>query len=236
MKNLAFDIGAYNGNSIDRIRDMGYMKIVCVEPTPSSYKQLINIHKQNENLIVLNNAITDKNDDEVYFYVNDYYPFLNTMDKSWITETRHNKLMIRYNVLLDESHLNKISVRTITIAEMIKRYGKPDYIKIDVEGKELIVLNSFNEKIEQLSFEYISELVDDNVKCLERCDELGYIDFYISFNEELPFILNNKYIIQDPILMDIYNRKLNLEEAKSVMYMLKNYDSKNCIWGNVWCY
>jgi len=229
MIEMAFDIGAYNGNSIERIKKLGYKKLVCVEPTPSSYQQLINNFKIDENLIALNMAITEKDNDNIDFYVNDIYPFLNTIDKEWITDTRHK-------FLVNEKNLNKINIKTTTISEMIKKYGKPGYIKIDVEGKELSVLKSFEEKIDLLSFEYIAELIDSNIACLERCSEIGYFDFYISFNEEFPIFLEDKSDqIEDSTLKQIYFNKYDLKTAKDVMNMLKKYDTQNCIWGNVWC-
>jgi len=217
---------------------MGYDKIVCVEPTPSSYQQLINNFKIDENLIVLNMAITETQGEEIDFYINDQLPFLNTIDRSWITDTRHKNL-------IDERSLNKIKIKTTTVSEMIKNYGIPEYIKIDVEGLELSVLKSFDEKINLLSFEYIAELKDMNIKCLERCSELGYENFFISFNEELPIFiedftqkigdLNMDYWKADEFLKNIYFTKHDLESAKTIIGEIKNYDTKNCIWGNIWC-
>ena len=39
-KNLAFDVGAYVGSSIPRIRSMGFNDVVCFEADPENYKLL----------------------------------------------------------------------------------------------------------------------------------------------------------------------------------------------------
>ena len=59
---------------------------------------------------------------------------------------------------------------------MIKKYGIPNFCKIDVEGYELEVLKGLSKPIKTLSFEYtIPEFIDKDVDCNEYLNSLGKI-------------------------------------------------------------
>lgn len=68
----------------------------------------------------------------------------------------------------------KVPVRTMD--EMIRKYGIPQYVKIDVEGYELEVLEGLSRCIPLLSFEYHRDNEADVAKvhtCLRRLERFG---------------------------------------------------------------
>ena len=67
----------------------------------------------------------------------------------------------------------EIIVPVTTLDDLIRKYGKPDFCKIDVEGYEPNVLQGLNTAIPQISFEYTQGFLDDTKCCLDRLDKLG---------------------------------------------------------------
>ncbi|HUR99729.1 MAG TPA: FkbM family methyltransferase [Pyrinomonadaceae bacterium] len=61
----------------------------------------------------------------------------------------------------------EIPVEVITLDEAIRIYGKPDYLKIDVEGWEFEVLSGLSHSIPIVSFEY--HLADRELQATRNC-------------------------------------------------------------------
>jgi len=66
---------------------------------------------------------------------------------------------------------------------LIEQYGRPDFIKIDVEGAELDVLCGLNQSVPALSFEFTMIQRQLTVDCVERCMALGLTEFNVSMGE-----------------------------------------------------
>ena len=93
-------------------------------------------------------------------------------------------------VFKDETWDGQVVVKTGTLDQMIDRYGVPRFIKIDVEGFELNVLNGLSRPVPLLSFEFIPLALDEAAKCLSRLNEIS-ADFLYDYclGEDLDFIL-----------------------------------------------
>lgn len=123
-KALAFDVGAFTGNSINRIRSMGYSMIACFEPDPDNYSLLVKTYGAQEGLIFWNFAVSAKSGLELAMTSNRDLPWLNTLNQDWVHGTRHEGLFLR-----TENH----TVLSIALDDVMKIHGAiPAYIKIDV--------------------------------------------------------------------------------------------------------
>ncbi len=67
----------------------------------------------------------------------------------------------------DYSWNEEVFINTETLDSMIVKYGKPHYIKIDVEGFELNVLKGLTCPIAYISIEFTPELVEKTIQCLD---------------------------------------------------------------------
>ena len=76
---------------------------------------------------------------------------------------------------------------TITIDNLIKKYGLPELIKIDVEGGEYECISSLTQKVKLLCFEWASEVKNITLKCIEHLSKLGFTQFYIQYEDEYSF-------------------------------------------------
>ena len=215
-KDLAFDVGAYTGDSIPGIRSLGYKHIICFEPDPKNFSILKTNYGNDKDITLIQKAVSNKDDKIVKMYSTRNLPFLNSLSKEWITDTRHKQFY-------RENQFEEFDVKTIRLDTFVKSIGKsPSYIKIDVEGHEFEVLDGMMniEKPELLSFEYISEKIEDNLSCLLQAFLLGFRKFNICVEEELPK--------KDSIWY-------SFEEGLTEFIKVNDIDIQNNIGGNVFC-
>lgn len=112
----------------------------------------------------------------------------------------------------------EIICKTITIDDLIKKYGEPELIKIDVEGGEYEVISSLSKKVKLLCFEWASETNNITFNCIDYLEKLGFTDFYIQFRD------NYTFRPKENDFYDINKLKANLLKTKPKID-----------WGMIWC-
>jgi hypothetical protein len=80
-----------------------------------------------------------------------------------------------------------IEVKTMSIDSLIKKYGMPDLLKIDVEGAEDRVINSLSMKVPVLCFEWAAEWRDSINSCIDKLTSLGFTKFDIQNGDEYSY-------------------------------------------------
>jgi FkbM family methyltransferase len=172
---LYFDIGSNIGKwtlaNIDKCN-----KIISVEASPYTYKELLKNCENNNKIVTLNYAVSNI-ENYVTFYQADT-PTLSTTNKEWLTDEKSRF----YNTQFIE-----IRCQTITIDKLIDIHGVPDLIKIDVEGGEFDCITSLTRKVNSLCFEWASETNDITLNCMDYLYQLGYHKFYIQFEDEYTY-------------------------------------------------
>ena len=129
---MIFDIGSNIGNwALANVSNCD--KIISIEASPITFKKLLNNCK-NDKIVLLNYAVCNNNGNDIIFYQanNDV---LSTINKNWLTDI--NSRFYNHPYV-------SIVCKTITIDNLIKEYGVPDLIKIDVEGAEMQVLEGID--------------------------------------------------------------------------------------------
>jgi hypothetical protein len=67
-----------------------------------------------------------------------------------------------------------ITIEMTTLDELIRQFGKPQYVKIDIEGHEAAVIRGLSEAIPLLSFECnLPIFTEETVECIERLSKLA---------------------------------------------------------------
>jgi hypothetical protein len=104
----------------------------------------------------------------------------------------------------------EVTVKTITLDTLIKRYGMPGLIKIDIEGYEYIAIRGLTSKAKTICFEWTEELFNNCINTVDYIKSLGYSEFaYTLANaNEIPATYNTWDIVEKQLSdMIIKDRK-----------------------------
>jgi FkbM family methyltransferase len=176
MKKLVFDIGMHVGNDTNYYLKKGF-KVVAVEANKNLVAKANARFQEdisNNDLTIIDKAISEINSGEIDFYIN------NTKD-DWGT------IFPEWNRSLNND-FSKIKVETVSLKDIIDEHGMPYYIKIDIEGADIICLKSLNGYKELPKFISIELPTPNNFKnknenpleIITLLSELGYKKFKIS--------------------------------------------------------
>lgn len=169
---LLFDIGANRGDAVVAGLEMGFDKIIALEPAPKMFMILHNNFKNNSEVIPLKYAVSDSNNERIEFYecVEDG---LSTINIEWLTAD---------NAIYRGKQYKTIHATTCTIDRLVEKYGLPDLVKIDVEGAETQVFNGMTCKPKKLCFEWSLFTVDQHVEQLKKLRDVnGYTEFALQY-------------------------------------------------------
>jgi len=182
-------------------------KIISVEASPITYEKLLGNCK-NDNIILLNYAVCNNNGNDIVFY-QAQYDTISTLNKDWLVSDKSRFYNTRYT---------EIICKTITLDNLIKTYGVPELIKIDVEGGEYECITSLTQKVNLLCFEWATELNDITFKCIDYLSNLGFTQYYIQYEDNYTF---------RPQDTDYYDNKTIKD--KLALTIPKQH------WGMIWC-
>lgn len=158
-----FDVGANYGNRIIPLIDEG-IKIIAIEPQVPCIKHLKKKFKNK--ITILPYGLAEKEGIQK-MYISNARP-LSSFSEEWIKATRQSGRFKKYRWNKEQFTEMK------TLDGLIKKYGKPQFIKIDVEGYELEVLKGLSQTVKTLSFEYtIPERKQSILDCIDRITEIG---------------------------------------------------------------
>jgi FkbM family methyltransferase len=204
---LFFDIGANIGKWA-LANSSPSTTIISVEASPGTYAQLKQNVQNNTNIVPLHYAVTSSSDPSVTFYHCKAANTISTLNKDWLSspESRFGNY---------SPHIEEICVPAISLDKLIKIYGIPNLLKIDVEGAENIVLASLSQKVPEICFEWAAEMKSVNLECLDKLIMLGFTDFFVQMEDNYTF------------------RPTYTQTASDVRTLLKNARPK-VDWGMIW--
>lgn len=197
MKRI-YDIGANLGNftqsNLSKYHDCEF---VLVEANPNLIEDLKSKFENNKNVKVLNYCVSNNDSEYIDFYIYHSNP-LSTASKKWMTNSRFSDHYERkvYN--------EPIKIESISLETLVEKYGNSDYIKIDVEGYENVVISGLKSNIGLISFEWAEEFKSEIIESVNKLNELGYKDYNISYSDNYLYI-PEKFISYDNILNELNN-------------------------------
>lgn len=129
---LVFDVGAHKGEDSEFYLKLGY-RVVGIEANPELATDLKNRYQreiERGTFAVVDKAISEK-PGTISFFVNKKLSVWGTADPEW---AKRNKGM--------GADSEEIKVESIRFAEVIERHGCPHYLKIDVEGADMLCVRA----------------------------------------------------------------------------------------------
>lgn len=174
---LVFDIGANTGQDSEAYLARGY-RVVAVEANPALCAYLGHRFKDDiasGRLTLVGKAISPQKSVEL---------FVNTLDSGWGT-TRKDYAERGEKI---GGSIESVVVDTITIPELTREFGIPSYLKIDIEGLDVICLHELFglEAVPPfISIERPSSIQEQSFAIL-LMRRLGYSKFQIIDQTEVP--------------------------------------------------
>ncbi len=167
---LVYDIGANQGHYTAAFLKLG-AKVISVEPQKNCFKILKLRFGNNPNVQLINCAL-DGEAGEKSIHVSNMNT-ISSMAEDWIEAVKES------NRFPGAEWSKTEIIKTTTLQSLIDKYGKPDYVKIDVEGYELNVLKGLHSKVPLISLEYTGEVLQNTFQCLDYLKTLGEIRVFI---------------------------------------------------------
>lgn len=188
---ICFDIGANVGEITDTFLSLGARKVIAVEPDRKNIRILNLRFQKNKRVEIVGMAVSDRHSTERIYVEKDGSAF-NTLSDKWkkSLETRGHERFEK-----DLIFRSDYEVSTVTLDSLISEHGKPDVIKIDVEGFELQALQGLNQRIPLIWFEVnLPEFLRESQQCVRRLDILssGTVFNYttnVLYNDSVEFCL-----------------------------------------------
>jgi FkbM family methyltransferase len=166
---LVFDVGAHAGNRTRAFSALG-CRVVAIEPQPDFARLLRAMFGSSDHVEVLETVVADTAG-PVRLSVSDRTPTLTTMATEWKNARAREAPFkgIQWNRAVD--------VESTTLDDLIERFGRPAFVKIDVEGAEPQVLAGLSHPLRGLSFEYLPWALDYARTCVDQIEQLGSYRF-----------------------------------------------------------
>ena len=165
---LCFDVGANVGRRTQVFRRLG-ARVVAVEPQEQCLKRLRTRFGSDGNVILVPCAVGEK-PGKAQIQLCDSHS-LSSLSPKWIESVRTSG---RYAQC---TWARSVTIDVTTLDELIAKYGRPAFIKLDVEGYEYEALKGLSQPVPSVCFEFTPEFIDSAGKCVDHLARLGAASF-----------------------------------------------------------
>lgn len=177
---LCFDVGANVGIKTEKFLSHG-ASVVCIEPQLFCCSILETKFSTNDKVKIVRTALGSLTGTSSMFISNEHT--LSTMSSDFMFETTKQRFK---NTVWQKEETVDVS----TLDNMINLFGVPKYCKIDVEGYEVEILKGLSNKIKYISIEFVPELKEKTLECIELINKLGDYEYNYIDGESEEFVFN----------------------------------------------
>ncbi len=184
---VVFDVGANLGNRTQPFINVG-AKVVAIEPQEACCELLR--FKFGNKIQIVSMGLGEKEEIKD-FYVSSSHT-ISSFSIDWMESVKKGRFK-------NYTWNKPIKVPVTTLDKLICIYGKPKFIKIDVEGFELEVLKGLTHAVEMISFEYtVPEQIERSVDCIIQIEKHNpQIECNYSIGESMDLVLEKWESVPD---------------------------------------
>jgi FkbM family methyltransferase len=176
---LVFDIGAHVGNRSVTLAGLG-ARVVAVEPQPA-LAAFLDRHVVGGDIRLVREAV-GREAGQATLHVSRRNPTVSTLSHDWIRTVGASDGFRQVN------WDREITVPVTTLDDLIARFGRPRFCKIDVEGMEAEILRGLSSALQLIAFEHLPEAPAASRDCIARLADLGDYRFNLVIGEDHRFV------------------------------------------------
>lgn len=173
---LAFDVGAHAGSRVRCFRKLG-ARVVAVEPQPDFVRLLEKLYARDRGVVIVPAAV-GRASGEATLLEAERTPTVTTLSRGWADSVAADPSF------RGVSWSQGARVTVTTLDALIAAHGRPDFVKLDVEGSEADALAGLSVALRALSFEYVAAAREVALACIERLAALGDYEYNWSPGEQ----------------------------------------------------
>jgi FkbM family methyltransferase len=169
---LIFDVGAHKGEDSDFYLKLGY-RVVAIEAHPilaANLRKRFSGEIRTGRYTLIEKAIGN-GDEQITFYVNNTNSLWGTAYAHWVDRNRKMG-----------SDAQAITVQSVRFADLLRTYGCPHYLKIDIEGADMLCVNALFAsrcRPKYISIESTKTSWLDLLQELKTLERLGFTRFKV---------------------------------------------------------
>lgn len=162
---LVFDVGSHVGDRIASFRRLG-ARVLAVEPQPILARTLRLLYGRDP-LVEIEPAAVGASEGDIELLLNSANPTVSSASGAFVAAAR--------NAPGWEGQVwdGRLRVPLTTLDALIRRHGRPAFIKIDIEGFEAEALAGLSAAVPALSFEFTTIQRQVAQACIDACRRLG---------------------------------------------------------------
>lgn len=184
-RDLIFDIGLHKGEDTEFYLKKGF-RVVAFEADPDLVMFCSNRLKEfvdKKQLVIVAGAIVDRDaiaagQRKVLFYKNNFFSAWGTVSTSW---AQRNERLGHSSTLIE--------VDVVDFSDIMQQHGVPYYMKIDIEGADMIciqTLSLFRERPDFVSMESDKTSFANIKREIDVFTDLGYVSFQAIEQSSIP--------------------------------------------------
>lgn len=173
---LVFDVGANVGGRAKVFLHLG-CRVIAVEP--QAFCSAVLERAFGSRITTVACAVSDSVG-SAKFYVGETQ-VLSSMSEEWMRRT------VESGRFAGHRWQAASTVQTTTLDALCSEFGRPAFVKIDVEGHEAAVLRGLSAPIPLVSIEFASEALLSTFSCLDWLEKIGTYRFNYSPLESMEF-------------------------------------------------